>query len=135
MIFPNDANGKANSELLYDQSIQVCTVCPQPVCPKVGSFIWYGSTFRNENANNHYTTEFITNLFSEEGKGVFTTRQNVLGHMQQGGNPSPFDRNYGTKIAARAVSLLNQQVDASTTPEGKLSHVMRKPVFGLSDHV
>ena len=108
---------------------------PQPVCPKIGSFIWYGLTFRNENANNHYTTEFITNLFSEEGKGVFTTRQNVLGHMQQGGNPSPFDRNYGTKIAARAVSLLNQQVDASTTPEGKLSRVMRKPVFGLSDHV
>ena len=80
-----------------------------------------GFPFRNENANPHYTTEFITNLFSEEGKGVFTTRQNVLGHMQQGGSPSPFDRNYGTKIAAKAVALLDTQVDQSTTPEGKLS--------------
>ena len=93
-----------------------------------------GFPFRNENANPHYTTEFITNLFSEEGKGVFTTRQNVLGHMQQGGSPSPFDRNYGTKIAAKAVALLDTQVDQSTTPEGKLSpHIMRKPVYAICE--
>jgi 6-phosphofructokinase 1 len=42
-------------------------------------------------------------MFSEEGKGSFTCRKNVLGHMQQGGVPSPFDRNYGTKMAAKAV--------------------------------
>ena len=75
--------------------------------------------FRNESANHHYTTEFITNLFSEEGKGVFTCRQNVLGHMQQGGSPSPFDRNYGTKLAAKAVTLMIQQVEESTKPDGK----------------
>ena len=27
---------------------------------------------------------------------------NVLGHMQQGGYPSPYDRNFGTKLATRA---------------------------------
>jgi 6-phosphofructokinase len=31
-------------------------------------------------------------LYAEEGKGRFTVRQNILGHMQQGGWPSPFDR-------------------------------------------
>jgi 6-phosphofructokinase 1 len=41
-------------------------------------------------------------LYSEEGRGVFTVRNNVLGHMQQGGSPSPFDRNLGTKMAAKA---------------------------------
>lgn len=34
-------------------------------------------------ANKHYSTEFIVNLLAEEGKGVYTARSNVLGHMQQ----------------------------------------------------
>lgn len=39
--------------------------------------------FRNENCNENYTTDFIYQLYSEEGKGVFDCRKNVLGHMQQ----------------------------------------------------
>lgn len=38
---------------------------------------------RNENSNDNYTTDFIYQLYSEEGKGVFDCRKNVLGHMQQ----------------------------------------------------
>lgn len=38
---------------------------------------------RNENCNDNYTTDFIYQLYSEEGKGVFDSRKNVLGHMQQ----------------------------------------------------
>ena len=38
---------------------------------------------RNEKANAHFTTDFIYRLFSEEGKGYFSTRMNILGHMQQ----------------------------------------------------
>lgn len=34
---------------------------------------------RNEKANENYTTDFIYKLFSEEGKGVFSARMNVLG--------------------------------------------------------
>lgn len=40
---------------------------------------------RNENSNENYTTDFIYQLYSEEGKGVFDSRKNVLGHMQQVG--------------------------------------------------
>lgn len=39
--------------------------------------------YSNEKANPNYTTDFITRLYSEEGKGYFTTRMNILGHMQQ----------------------------------------------------
>ena len=53
----------------------------------------------------------IFRLYQEEGKGIFTTRQNVLGHMQQGGKPSPFDRNMGTKMAAKAFNWLIQQLE------------------------
>lgn len=38
---------------------------------------------RNEKCNENYTTDFIFNLYSEEGKGIFDSRKNVLGHMQQ----------------------------------------------------
>jgi hypothetical protein len=34
-------------------------------------------------ANKHYTTDFILNLLAEEGKGVFSARSTVLGHIQQ----------------------------------------------------
>jgi 6-phosphofructokinase len=53
-------------------------------------------------------------MFSEEGKGSFTCRKNVLGHMQQGGVPSPFDRNYGTKMAAKAVDYMIQKIEENT---------------------
>lgn len=36
-------------------------------------------------------------------------RINVLGHAQQGGNPTPFDRNMGTKLAARALEYIIAQ--------------------------
>lgn len=40
---------------------------------------------RNEKCNENYTTDFVFNLYSEEGKGIFDSRKNVLGHMQQVG--------------------------------------------------
>lgn len=47
--------------------------------------IYFFSLVRNENSNDNYTTDFIYQLYSEEGKGVFDCRKNVLGHMQQVG--------------------------------------------------
>lgn len=44
---------------------------------------------RNEKCNENYTTDFIFNLYSEEGKGIFDSRKNVLGHMQQVGETPP----------------------------------------------
>ena len=75
-----------------------------------------GILIRNEMANQHYTTDFMLNLLSEEGKGVFSARSNVLGHMQQGGVPTPFDRNLGLKMAAKSLSFMIHQLEASTEP-------------------
>jgi 6-phosphofructokinase 1 len=71
---------------------------------------------RCEKANKNYTTEFVQQLFSEEGKGEFSTRINILGHAQQGGNPTPFDRNMGTKMAARALEHLISQAKQYIDP-------------------
>lgn len=79
---------------------------------KMAEGIQRGLILRNEMANSNYTTDFIFRLYSEEGKDIFTTRMNILGHMQQGGSPSPFDRNMGTKLAARASDWLIKQTEA-----------------------
>ncbi|XP_056306203.1 ATP-dependent 6-phosphofructokinase, platelet type isoform X1 [Danio aesculapii] len=80
---------------------------------KMKTSIQRGLVLRNENSNENYTTDFIYQLYSEEGKGVFDCRKNVLGHMQQGGAPSPFDRNFGTKISAKAMQWITKKLNES----------------------
>ncbi len=64
---------------------------------------------RNENANALYTTPFICALLEEEGGEEFDVRSAILGHMQQGGNPSPDDRVRATQLAARSVAYFAEQ--------------------------
>ncbi|KAI1901366.1 hypothetical protein AGOR_G00033650 [Albula goreensis] len=80
---------------------------------KMKTTIQRGLILRNENSSENYTTDFIYQLYSEEGKGVFDCRKNVLGHMQQGGAPSPFDRNFGTKISAKAMQWISKKLKES----------------------
>ncbi|XP_036374561.1 ATP-dependent 6-phosphofructokinase, platelet type-like isoform X2 [Megalops cyprinoides] len=80
---------------------------------KMKTSIQRGLVLRNENCNENYTTDFIYQLYSEEGRGVFDCRKNVLGHMQQGGAPSPFDRNFGTKISAKAMQWISKKLKES----------------------
>ncbi|XP_015226038.1 PREDICTED: ATP-dependent 6-phosphofructokinase, muscle type-like [Cyprinodon variegatus] len=77
---------------------------------KMKTTVKRGLILRNEKCNANYTTDFIFNLYSEEGKGVFDCRKNVLGHMQQGGTPSPFDRNFGTKMGVKSVLWLTEKL-------------------------
>lgn len=37
--------------------------------------------FRNEKCSENYNTDFIFRLYTEEGKGLFSTRMNVLGKV------------------------------------------------------
>ncbi|KAG7220716.1 hypothetical protein INR49_017830 [Caranx melampygus] len=77
---------------------------------KMKTTVKRGLILRNENCNANYTTDFIFNLYSEEGKGIFDCRKNVLGHMQQGGTPTPFDRNFGTKMGAKSIMWLTEKL-------------------------
>ncbi len=69
-----------------------------------------GLIIRNEMANEIYSTSFMKALFEEEGSKLFDVRQAILGHMQQGGDPSPFDRNLATRMAARCIDFLEAQI-------------------------
>ncbi|XP_037136500.1 ATP-dependent 6-phosphofructokinase, liver type [Syngnathus acus] len=77
---------------------------------KMKKDIQRGLVLRNEKCHEHYTTDFLHKLYSAEGKGIFDCRVNVLGHLQQGGAPSPFDRNYGTKLGVRAIQWISDQL-------------------------
>ncbi len=70
-----------------------------------------GLIIRSEGANKTYTTDFMSALFAEESGNLFTTRQAILGHLQQGGNPTPFDRILAGRLAAKCIHFLETQVD------------------------
>ncbi|KAL4635662.1 ATP-dependent 6-phosphofructokinase, liver type isoform X1 [Arapaima gigas] len=86
---------------------------------KMKKDIQRGLVLRNEKSHEHYSTEFIHSLYSAEGKGVFDCRVNVLGHLQQGGTPTPFDRNYGTKLGVKAVQWITEKMK-ETYREGRV---------------
>jgi 6-phosphofructokinase 1 len=68
-----------------------------------------GLMIRNENADPLYSTDFMRLLFEKEGGDLFDVRQAILGHVQQGGNPSPFDRIQATRLAARCIEFLTEE--------------------------
>ncbi|MCX6544017.1 MAG: 6-phosphofructokinase [Acidobacteria bacterium] len=72
-----------------------------------------GLMIRNEDANTVYDTVFMGKLFEQEGGHLFDVRQSILGHLQQGGDPSPFDRIQATRLARLAVEFLIREIERS----------------------
>jgi 6-phosphofructokinase 1 len=68
-----------------------------------------GLIIRNERANEVYATQFLCSLYEEEGKDVFDVRPAILGHLQQGGDPSPFDRIQATRLARLCLEFLIEE--------------------------
>uniref|UniRef100_H3C7Q4 ATP-dependent 6-phosphofructokinase n=1 Tax=Tetraodon nigroviridis TaxID=99883 RepID=H3C7Q4_TETNG len=102
----------ADAAYIYEESFDIRDLQAnvEHLTEKMKTSIQRGLVLRNENSNENYTTDFIYQLYSEEGRGVFDCRKNVLGHMQQGGAPSPFDRNFGTKISAKAMQWVTRKL-------------------------
>lgn len=77
-----------------------------------------GLMIRNEHANDIYTSGFMAALFEEEGGRLFDVRTTILGHVQQGGDPSPFDRIQATRFAVRCIEYLIEQAKSSSPTSG-----------------
>ena len=71
-----------------------------------------GLIIRGEGADPVYTTGFLTSLFEKEGGNLFDARQAILGHIQEGGDPSPFDRIHATSLTARCIEFLSEQLES-----------------------
>uniref|UniRef100_A0A8D3DTN3 Phosphofructokinase, muscle b n=1 Tax=Scophthalmus maximus TaxID=52904 RepID=A0A8D3DTN3_SCOMX len=102
----------ADAAYIYEEPVNIhhLEVNVEHLVEKMKTTVKRGLILRNEKCNANYTTDFIFNLYSEEGKGVFDCRKNVLGHMQQGGTPSPFDRNFATKMGMKSVLWLTDKL-------------------------
>ncbi|KPU76142.1 uncharacterized protein Dana_GF12020, isoform D [Drosophila ananassae] len=112
--------GGADAAYIYEEKFSIKDLQQDVyhMASKMAEGVARGLILRNEKASENYTTDFIYRLYSEEGKGLFTCRMNILGHMQQGGSPTPFDRNMGTKMAAKSVDWLATQIKANIDANG-----------------
>jgi 6-phosphofructokinase 1 len=63
----------------------------------------------SEGSDRVYNSGFIKELFERESEGLFSVRQSILGHVQQGGDPSPFDRIQATRFASKSLDYLIHQ--------------------------
>ncbi|XP_026232014.1 ATP-dependent 6-phosphofructokinase, liver type [Anabas testudineus] len=102
----------ADAAYIFEDPINIhdLTTNVEHLAEKMKKDIQRGLVLRNEKCHENYTTDFIYNLYSSEGKGIFDCRVNVLGHLQQGGVPSPFDRNFGTKLGVKAVQWISEKL-------------------------
>ncbi|CAG2054600.1 unnamed protein product [Timema podura] len=114
--------GGADAAYIYEEKFSIKDLQQDVyhMASKMAEGVQRGLILRNEKCNDNYNTEFIYRLYSEEGKGLFSARSNVLGHMQQGGSPTPFDRNMGTKMAAKTVEWMIEQLKISTQEDGNV---------------
>lgn len=88
-----------------------------------------GLIIRSENADSIYTTNFLVALFEKEGGDLFDVRQSILGHVQRGGSPSPFDRIQATRLATKAVAYLINAAENVSAPVVGIGRQKGKVVF------
>ena len=70
-----------------------------------------------------YSTSFISGMLRAEGKGIFDSRETVLGHLQQGDTPSPLDRIRATRLAVQSIDWL----------QGVMKEIDSKQKFASND--
>ncbi|KAJ2366114.1 6-phosphofructokinase, alpha subunit, partial [Coemansia sp. RSA 2611] len=66
-------------------------------------------TLCNENASKIYSTEMIAKIYEAESGGFYGARTSVLGHLQQGGTPSPLDRCRANTMAVDSINWLQSR--------------------------
>jgi 6-phosphofructokinase 1 len=64
---------------------------------------------RNQSVSETYSTEVLAAILRSEGEGLFDARTAILGHLQQGGAPSPLDRIRATRLAAFCVDWIERR--------------------------
>ena len=98
-----------------------------------------GLLIRNESATPIYSTQFMQALFEEEGGEEFDVRTAILGHIQQGGRPTPFDRIQASRLATRCINYLTKSKKKPKSAciglwQGKTTFTLLEDVLRLMDH-
>jgi len=91
-----------------------------------------GIVLMNDHCHPHYDVDFVTKLYTSEAGTQFDTRQQVLGYVQQGSRPTPFDRNLGIKFGFRAASHIIEQLTASAQSDGTINCTAPATIVGIN---
>lgn len=94
---------------------------------------------RNEEANPHYNLDFLGRAFEESGGGMFDVRTDSIGHLQQGGAPTPFDRLLATRLVYWGLDDLDSQFEKGEA-EGRYigfssNYINTRPLKRMEDDV
>jgi len=73
-----------------------------------------GLVINNESASKVFNTTTLAALYEDQSHETFAVRTAVLGHMQQGGAPSAYDRVFAAMLAFQALHFVEEQ---SANPE------------------
>lgn len=69
----------------------------------------------NEETSTHYDRTFIAQAIAAAGEGLFDVRDSALGYIQQGGQPTAFDRLLATRLAHAAVAHLDGAFESANS--------------------
>ncbi|MFT8395641.1 6-phosphofructokinase [Propionibacterium sp.] len=94
---------------------------------------------RSEMASEAYTSDFLERLFDGESHGLYDVRMNIIGHVQQGGAPSPADRLLATRMASHGLSVLQDEL-AAREPKSwfiglRNSEISARPLAHMQEQV
>lgn len=93
---------------------------------------------RNENASESYTTEFLGQLLEGASKSAYDVRTHIIGHVQQGAEPTPADRLLATRVVSHALDQLSEAL-TSGEPDGwyvglQSAKIVTWPLAHMMDH-
>lgn len=76
--------GGADATYIYEEKFTIKDLQQDlyHMATKMAEGVQRGLILRNEKASENYDTDFIYRLYSEEGKGLFSARMNILGEFK-----------------------------------------------------
>ncbi|OLY80586.1 ATP-dependent 6-phosphofructokinase [Smittium mucronatum] len=81
----------------------------------------------NETASKTYSLDSLSKIFTGESDDLFMARTAILGHLQQGGTPSPLDRMHASGFAVEAINWIQSKcweaMDTMDHPDAKPTRI------------
>ena len=90
---------------------------------------------RNEFCSKTYSAEVMSKIFEEEAEGSFDCRWVSLGHIVQGGRPSPLDRIRATRLAVMAVNYIEAFLCPERLTDGIQDQYLKMKNDEISDFI
>ncbi|ESO12358.1 hypothetical protein HELRODRAFT_63192 [Helobdella robusta] len=93
-----------------------------------------GIVLMSDESHPSYNLDFLSRVYSHEGRSAFITKKIALKEIQDGGRPSPYDRLLAIKLASRTAEHLIAQLNENLTSSGNTINFDTCTLAGLVKH-